>query len=312
MKRILDWKLFNESVSSELDEDIKWSLIDLIDYGFEISQIDQHKYEQNGADVEELLIGLHLTESVVWSGINSIDLEFDIDGSFKVDILNAFYDGSSLPTAEDNEIENVLSRESSKMENELIELMKNSVGKLMETCGYDGGKFKIGETLLPVFGAHNSDGTRRVSFNINISFRKNIHKNMKHLENFSYITDNFDNYINESVMSDIKSYVKKGVLTATLLTSLLGNSAYGQTQKDEITKSLKSEIVQPGPMEEFLNKYVGDDYFIAKGSSKYDLEAANTEARLEGQSKGFTSIVDQKAFKKDGKIIYIIIYKNKK
>ena len=44
MKRILDWKLFNESVSSDLDEDIKWSLIDLIDYGFEISQIDQQKY----------------------------------------------------------------------------------------------------------------------------------------------------------------------------------------------------------------------------------------------------------------------------
>lgn len=304
MKRILDWKLFNESVSSELDEDIKWSLIDLIDYGFEISQIDHHKYEQNGADVEELLIGLHLTENVVWSRINSIDIEFDIDGLFKVCILNSFYDGSSLPTAEDNEIEDLLSRESSKMENELIELMRNSVGKLMDACGYDSGKFKISETLLPVFGAYSDDGTRRVSYNINLTFRKNIHKNMKHLENFSYI--------NESIMSDIKSYVKKGVLTATLLTSLLGNSAYGQTQKDEITKSLKSEIVQPGPMEEFLNKYVGDDYFIAKGSSKYDLETANTEARLEGQSKGFTSIVDQKAFKKDGKIIYIIIYKNKK
>ena len=174
MKRILDWKLFNESVSSELDEDIKWSLIDLIDYGFEISQIDQHKYEQNGADVEELLIGLHLTENVVWSRINSIDVEFDIDGSFKVCILNAFYDGSSLPTAEHNEIEDVLSRESSKMENELIELMKNSVGKLMDTCGYDDGKFKISETLMPVFGAYNDDGTRRVSYNINITFRKNI------------------------------------------------------------------------------------------------------------------------------------------
>ena len=174
MKRILDWKLFNESVSSELDEDIKWSLIDLIDYGFEISQIDQHKYDQNGAEVEELLIGLHLTENVVWSRINSIDVEFGIDGSFKVSILNAFYDGSSLPTAKDNEIEDVLSRESSKMENELIELMKNSVGKLMDTCVYDGGKFKISETLLPIFGESNSDGTRRVSYNINLTFKKNI------------------------------------------------------------------------------------------------------------------------------------------
>ena len=172
MKRILDWKLFNESVSSELDEDIKWSLIDLIDYGFEISQIDQHKYICVDADVEELLIGLNFVENVVWSRINSIDIEFDIDGSFKVDMLNAFYDGYSEYYKDYNEIENVLSRESSKMENELIEIMKNSVGKLMDTCGYDGGKFKIGETLLPVFGAHNSDGTRRVSFNINISFTK--------------------------------------------------------------------------------------------------------------------------------------------
>ena len=178
MKRILDWKLFNESVSSELDEDIKWSLIDLIDYGFEISQIDQHKYDQNGADVEELLIGLHLTESVVWSRINSIDIEFDIDGSFKVCILNSFYDGSSLPTAKDNEIENVLSRESSKMENELIELMKNSVGNIMYTCGYNDGKFRIGETLLPVFGAYNSDDTRDMSFNINITFRRSFNKNI--------------------------------------------------------------------------------------------------------------------------------------
>ena len=126
----------------------------------------------------------------------------------------------------------------------------------------------------------------------------------------SYRSFSDDNYINESIMDNIKSYVKKGVLTATILTSLLGNSAYAQPQKDAITNSLKSEIVQPGPMEEFLNKYVGDNYFIAKGSSKYDLETANTEARLEGQSKGFksSSIVDQKAFKKDGEIIYIIIY----
>ena len=178
MKRILDWKLFNESVSSELDEDIKWSLIDLIDYGFEISQIDQHKYDQNGAEVEELLIGLHLTENVVWSGINSIDVEFGIDGSFKVSILNAFYDGSSLPTAKDNEIEDVLSRESSKMENELIELMKNSVGNIMDTCGYNDGEFRISEHLLPVFGAYNSDDTRDMSFNINITFRRSFKKNI--------------------------------------------------------------------------------------------------------------------------------------
>jgi len=152
--------------------------------------------------------------------------------------------------------------------------------------------------------------------------KKNI-KIMKHIKLFesyvdsptltgikSYRSFSDDNYINESIMDNIKSYVKKGVLTATILTSLLGNSAYAQPQKDAITNSLKTEIVQPGPMEEFLNKYVGDDYFIAKGSSKYDLETANTEARLEGQSKGFksSSIVDQKAFKKDGVIIYIIIY----
>jgi len=170
MKRILDWKLFNESVSSDLKEDIRWSLIDFIDLGFEITQIDKHKYDQ----VEELLIGLHLTETVVWSRINSIDCNFDINGSFKVSILNAFYDGSSLPTAKDNEIEDVLSRESSKMEIEIIEIMKNSVGKLMDACDYEKGKLHMSETLIPVYGQYNEDGTRSVSFNINISFKKNI------------------------------------------------------------------------------------------------------------------------------------------
>jgi hypothetical protein len=170
MKRILDWKLFNESVSSDLKEDIRWSLIDFIDLGFKITQIDKHKYDQ----VEELLISLHLTETVVWSRINSIECNFDINGSFKVSILNAFYDGSSLPTAKDNEIEDVLSRESSKMENELIELMKSSVGKLMDACDYENGKLHMSETLIPVYGQYNDDGTRSVSFNINISFKKNI------------------------------------------------------------------------------------------------------------------------------------------
>jgi hypothetical protein len=147
---------------------------------------------------------------------------------------------------------------------------------------------------------------------------------MKHLKRYnesfifdknnikSYKSFSGDNYINESVMDNIKSYVKKGVLTAALLASLLGNSTYGQTQKDTITNSLKTEIVQPGPMEQFLNKYAGDKYFIATGESKYDFETAKSEALLQGHSKGFTSgsIVDQKAFKsKDGKTIYIIIYK---
>ena len=184
MKRILDWKLFNESVSSELDEDIKWALIDLIDYGFKITQIDHHKYDhvsskgEYDTEIEELLISLNLKQTVVWSSINSINVKFDIDGSFEVYELNAFYDGASKPKSEYDEIEDMLSRESSKMENELIELMKNSVGNIMDTCGYNDGEFRISEHLLPVFGAYNSDDTRDMSFNINLTFRRSFKKNI--------------------------------------------------------------------------------------------------------------------------------------
>ena len=113
MKRILDWKLFNESVSSELDEDIKWALIDLIDYGFKITQIDHHKYDhvspkgEYDTEIEELLISLNLKQTVVWSSINSINVKFDIDGSFEVYELNAFYDGASKPKSEYDEIEDI-------------------------------------------------------------------------------------------------------------------------------------------------------------------------------------------------------------
>ena len=160
-------------------------------------------------------------------------------------------------------------------------------------------------------------------------------KNIKTFENFNYdlLEKNvkldrfsYDNYINESIMDTIKSYAKKGVLTVAILANLLGNSTYAQTQKDAIENSVKTEIVKPGPMEEFLNKYAGDEYFIAKGESKYDLETAEAEARLEiskhqleqsGKDqlrlsgKDQLRKVEEKVFKVDGKYIYIIVCKNK-
>ena len=42
----------------------------------------------------------------------------------------------------------------------------------MDVCDYIEGSFDISEDLIPVFGEHNSDGTRRISYNINISFYK--------------------------------------------------------------------------------------------------------------------------------------------
>ena len=44
-----------------------------------------------------------------------------------------------------------------------------------------------------------------------------------------------------SVMDKVKSYVKKGLITATILTSLLNNSAFSQEQKDQIKDAVKTE-----------------------------------------------------------------------
>ena len=44
-----------------------------------------------------------------------------------------------------------------------------------------------------------------------------------------------------NVMDKVKSYVKKGLITATILTSLLNNSAFSQEQKDQIKDIVKTE-----------------------------------------------------------------------
>lgn len=44
-----------------------------------------------------------------------------------------------------------------------------------------------------------------------------------------------------NVMDKVKSYVKKGLITATILASLLNNSAFSQEQKDQIKDIAKTE-----------------------------------------------------------------------
>ena len=44
-----------------------------------------------------------------------------------------------------------------------------------------------------------------------------------------------------NVMNKVKSYVKKGLITATILASLLNNSAFSQEQKDQIKDIVKTE-----------------------------------------------------------------------
>jgi hypothetical protein len=44
-----------------------------------------------------------------------------------------------------------------------------------------------------------------------------------------------------SVMDKVKNYVKKGLITATILASLLNNSAFSQEQKDQIKDVVKTE-----------------------------------------------------------------------
>ena len=44
-----------------------------------------------------------------------------------------------------------------------------------------------------------------------------------------------------NVMDKVKSYVKKGLITATILASLLNNNAFSQEQKDQIKDVVKTE-----------------------------------------------------------------------
>ena len=44
-----------------------------------------------------------------------------------------------------------------------------------------------------------------------------------------------------NVMDKVKSYVKKGLITATIIASLLNNSAFSQEQKDQIKDIAKTE-----------------------------------------------------------------------
>jgi len=66
-----------------------------------------------------------------------------------------------------------------------------------------------------------------------------------------------------SVMDKVKSYVKKGLITATILASLLNNSAFSQEQKDQIKDAVKTEKQVDSDVISFkkLKKIVEDEGF---------------------------------------------------
>ena len=66
-----------------------------------------------------------------------------------------------------------------------------------------------------------------------------------------------------NVMDKVKSYVKKGLITATILASLLNNSAFSQEQKDQIKDIVKTEKQVDNDVISFkkLKKIIEDEDF---------------------------------------------------
>jgi len=64
-----------------------------------------------------------------------------------------------------------------------------------------------------------------------------------------------------SVLTKVKNYAKKGLITASLLTAILSNPAFSQEQKDQIKKTISTEMQTNTSGEDLLNKF---DKLLAK------------------------------------------------
>ena len=72
-----------------------------------------------------------------------------------------------------------------------------------------------------------------------------------------------------NVMNKVKSYVKKGAITATILASLMSSSAFGQEQKDQIKDIVKTEKQVDNDVISFedFKKLIKDEGFDEYGST---------------------------------------------
>ena len=231
---------------------------------------------------------------------------------------------------------------------DLVLLIKSEVGKLSTNESYD----MLFENLFPniksveelekmsdkEYNSYLNDLSSDIEFKVDIEGNplqneeffnflkeKGIPVNTSIVHKSKPSMDKIDKMISNMSINPIAKKLIKGLSYCLFFYMIFikvgGGTAYANDHhSDHSDKKLDTEkdtkisdsSIKSGPMEDFLNKYAGDKYFIATGESKYDFETAKSEALLQGHSKGFTSgsIVDQKAFKsKDGKTIYIIIYK---
>jgi hypothetical protein len=230
---------------------------------------------------------------------------------------------------------------------DLLLLIKSEVGKLSTNESYD----MLFENLFPniksIEELENMSDKEYNSYlnelSSDIEFKVDIEGNpLQNEEFFNFLKEKgipvntsivhkskpsmykIDKMINNMTINPIAKKLIKGLSYCLFFYMIFikvgGGTAYANDHhSDHFDKKLDTEkdtkisdSIKSGPMEEFLNKYAGDKYFIATGESKYDFETAKTEALLKGGSKNFTSssIVEEKAFKsKDGKTTYIIVYK---
>lgn len=230
---------------------------------------------------------------------------------------------------------------------DLLLLIKSEVGKLSTNESYDMLFENLFPNIKSVEELENMSDKEYNSYlnelSSDIEFKVDIEGNpLQNEEFFNFLKEKgipvntsivhkskpsmykIDNMINNMSINPIAKKLIKGLSYCLFFYMIFikvgGGTAYANDHhSDHFDKKLDTEkdtekdtkiSDQSDPMEDFLNKYTGDKYFIAKGTSKYDFESTKTEALLQGRSKGLTSIVEEKAFKsKDGTITYIIIYK---
>ena len=104
-----------------------------------------------------------------------------------------------------------------------------------------------------------------------------------------------------NVMNKVKSYAKKGAISAVILASLLGNSAFGQEQKDKIKDIVKTEKQVDSDVISFkkLKKIVEDEGFRGQLGTLPFSQIQGVENvkiyRMTGNSEGAISkFIDEK------------------
>lgn len=112
---------------------------------------------------------------------------------------------------------------------------------------------------------------RILSFN---EYNLTLHLTESELENYYYVIDGLNENVNEGVIDRLKDIAKKGVLTATILSSLMGNPTFAKEYKNlsaDQKAQIENMISTKGDDGKYLN--VGGNF----GSGEYILSAKQKE-----------------------------------